>query len=204
MARTRRVAAVVLAAGASTRFGSPKQLILREGEPLVRRAARIASEAGANPVIVVLGSDADLIAHQLEGIPPVTTIVNREWSTGLASSLATGLRAVAARGDCEGDLVTLADQPLIDAPALKQLIDAFDSNRRIIASSYDDVIGVPAVFGVEHIDELTRLSGDAGAGEWLRRRPGEVTRIPLDIGSLDIDTAADLAKLESDEQSFPS
>jgi molybdenum cofactor cytidylyltransferase len=178
-------------------------LILHQGEPLVRRAARVASEAGANPVIVVLGSDADLIARELQGIPPVTTILNREWSTGLASSLGTGLRAVAERGDCDGVLVTLADQPLINAAALKQLIDAFDSKRRITASSYQDVSGVPAVFGVEYIDELTRLSGDAGAGEWLRRRSGEVTRIPLDAGSLDIDTVADLAKLESDEQSFP-
>lgn len=204
MAQTRRVAAVVLAAGASSRFGSPKQLIQQDGETLVRRAALVACEAGANPVIVVLGSDADLIARELEGIQSATTIVNRDWSTGLASSLATGLRAVAARGDCEGVLVTLADQPLIDAPALKQLIDAFDSDHRIIASSYDNVIGVPAVFGVEYIDDLTRLSGDTGAGKWLRRRHREVTRIPLDVGALDIDTAADLAKLEADEQSFPS
>ncbi|HEY8164102.1 MAG TPA: nucleotidyltransferase family protein [Gemmatimonadaceae bacterium] len=203
MALITRVAGVVLAAGGSTRFGSPKQLIVDEGEMLVRRAARVAYEAGADPVIVVLGSDADLIAPQLDGMPAVTTIVNHEWRTGLASSLVAGLRAASALGDCEAVLVTLADQPSIDASEIKRLIDAFDDRHRIIASSYDNVIGVPAVFGVEYVDELSRLEGDAGAGSWLRRRESEVTQIALVSGHLDVDTPEDLAELQSRRQTSP-
>jgi CTP:molybdopterin cytidylyltransferase MocA len=180
---------VVLAAGASTRLGIPKQLIMHEGEPLVRRIAAAAVEAGADPVVVVLGATA------LLGLASVTTAQNPEWSKGLASSLTTGLSTVLALTPCDAVLVTLADQPLVDAAALRRLIAAFDSERRIVASAYDDTVGVPAVFAREHLDALMHLTGDAGAGSWLRSRPNEVTHIPLSVAALDIDTLSDAARL---------
>jgi molybdenum cofactor cytidylyltransferase len=106
-----------------------------------------------------------------------------------------GLSAVFEDASCDGVLVTLADQPLVDAAALKRLIAAFDGERRIVASAYDDTVGVPAVFAREHIEDLMRLTGDAGAGSWLRSRPNEVTRVPLGVASLDIDTSSDAARL---------
>jgi molybdenum cofactor cytidylyltransferase len=173
-------------------------LIVHEGEPLVRRIAMAAVEAGASPVVVVLGANATIIAPALSGLASVTTIVNREWSNGLASSLTVGLSAVFADASCDGVLVTLADQPLVDAAALKRLIAAFDGERRIVASAYDDTMGVPAVFAREHFEDLMRLTGDAGAGSWLRSRPNEVTRVPLGVASLDIDTSSDAARLIHD------
>jgi molybdenum cofactor cytidylyltransferase len=190
-----RIAAVVLAAGASTRLGFPKQLIVHEGEPLVRRAAMAAIEAGASPVVVVLGANASAIAPALSGLTPVTTVLNLEWSKGLASSLTAGLSAVLEDASCDGVLVTLADQPLVDAAALGRLIAMFNGERRIVASAYGDTIGVPALFGREHIDDLMRLTGDAGAGAWLRNRRTEATCVPLGAAALDIDTPADAARL---------
>jgi CTP:molybdopterin cytidylyltransferase MocA len=167
-----------------------------EGEPLVRRIAAAAVEAGADPVVVVLGANWEMIAPALLGLSPVTIALNLEWSKGLASSLATGLSTAVAMTSCDAVLVTLADQPLVDVAALRGLIAAFDTERRIVASAYDDTVGVPALFGHEHLDALMQLTGDAGAGSWLRSRPhDEVTRIPLGVAALDIDTRSDAEQL---------
>jgi molybdenum cofactor cytidylyltransferase len=176
-------------------LGFPKQLIVHEGEPLVRRIAKAAVEAGADPVVVVLGANAEAVAPALSGLERVRTVVNREWSTGLASSLVAGLAAVLEDNACEGVLVTLSDQPFVNAAALRRLISSFDGERRIVASSYDDIMGVPALFAREHIADLMRLTGDAGAGSWLRSRPSEVTCVPLDGAAIDIDTVSDAAHL---------
>lgn len=161
----------------------------------MRRAAVAALDAGAGRVVVVLGAGAGSIGPALAGLETVTLIVNPDWATGLASSLVAGLSAFLADDSCDGVLVTLADQPLVDAAALRRLIAAFDDERRIVASAYDDTIGVPAVFGREHFDDLARLTGDRGAGSWLRSRRHEVTCVPLHSAGLDIDTPSDLARL---------
>lgn len=191
-----RVAAVVLAAGGSTRLGHPKQLVPVRGEPLVRRAARAALGAGAEPVVVVLGAHADLVRPALHALP-VRTVTNDRWATGLASSLAAGLRAALAGDACDGVLVTLVDQPLVDAGALRRLLARFDATHRLVASAYEHTVGVPAVFGREHLDALLQLTGDAGAGGWLRRRIGEVTPVPLGVAALDVDTPAEVARLDA-------
>ena len=176
-------------------MGFPKQLIVHEGEPLVRRIAKAAIEAGANPVVVVLGANAETVATALSGLERVRTVVNQQWNMGLASSLVAGLAVVLEDASCEGVLITLADQPLVDAAALRRLISAFGGERRIVASSYDDTMGVPALFAREYFADLMRLTGDAGAGSWLRSRPSEVTCVPLDVAAVDIDTVSDTAHL---------
>lgn len=194
----RRVSAVVLAAGASTRLGVPKQLIEFRGESLVRRAARAAREAGASPVIVVLGADAASIAQALGGLSSTITVTNERWCDGLASSLATGIReAQRLDAECDGALVTTADQPLVDGAALRRLLDAFGDGARLVAAEYSGTIGAPAVIGREHFDTLLALEGDAGAGRWLRAKGDAVRRVPLLEAAVDIDTAEDAALLAS-------
>jgi CTP:molybdopterin cytidylyltransferase MocA len=195
---THDVGAVILAAGPSTRLGYSKQLLMHEGEPLVRLAALAAVQAGANPVIVVLGADAAAITPVLDLLPSVTLVVNEDWRSGLASSLATGLRSVVENTSCDGVLVMLADQPLVDSSAIAQLIAAFDADNRIIASEYGDTIGVPVVIGREHVPELMTLKGDAGAGAWLRKRIGDVTRVPVAGAAMDVDTPSDAERLSRD------
>jgi molybdenum cofactor cytidylyltransferase len=186
-----QIGAAVLAAGSSTRLGFPKQLVVRYGEPLVRRAARNALAVGASPVVVVLGANADLIAPALSGLS-VTSVVNHDWRIGLSSSLAVALRAVINHPSCDGVLVTLVDQPQVDVYALRGLVDRFDGTHRIVASEYNGIIGVPALFGREFVDDLSQLIGDAGAGGWLRSRRHAVTCVPLTAAAFDIDTASDL------------
>jgi CTP:molybdopterin cytidylyltransferase MocA len=125
----------------------------------------------------------------------VAIVVNPNWESGLASSLAVGLSAFLPDDLCDAVLVTLADQPLLDGAALRRLITAFDDEHRIVASAYDDTIGVPAVFAREHFGDLMRLTGDRGAGSWLRARQNEVTRVPLYSAAFDIDRPSDVARL---------
>ena len=191
-----RIGAVVLAAGGSTRLGFPKQLIMHDGEPLVRRTAKAVTEVGADPVVVVLGANADVIAPALDGLPStVTVVVNEDWSEGLASSLRIGLATVLEGSSCDAVLVTLADQPLVDSAALTRLVGAFRGERRIVASAYDGIIGVPALFAREHVEDLMNLTGDAGAGSWLRNRT-DVTRVELGAAAVDVDTVNDLQRLQ--------
>ena len=176
-------------------MGRPKQLIVHEGQPLVARAVAAARAAGADPVIVVLGAHASKIQPALAGFAGLIVVINPAWESGLASSLAAGLRAAAQDDSRDGVLVTLADQPLVDAGVLRRLITAFHGGARLVASGYQGVPGVPALFGREHVPELLTLTGDAGAGPWLRKRLSDLTIIPLDAALLDLDTPADAARL---------
>lgn len=164
------------------------------GETLVRRAASAALAAGLAPVIVVVGANADEIVPSL-GALTVEIVVNHQWKSGLASSLTAGLRFLDHQTSYDGVLVMLADQPLVDAPALQGLVNRFGQGRRIVASEYAGTLGVPAIFGREHMPSLMKLTGDTGAGRWLRENRGEVTAVPLDAAALDIDTPADAERL---------
>jgi molybdenum cofactor cytidylyltransferase len=146
-------------------------------------------------VVVVLGANAATIAPALAGLTSVAMVINPDWERGIASSLAVGLSAFLADDSCDAVVVTLADQPLVDGTALRRLITTFDDEHRIVASAYDDTIGVPAVFGREHLDDLMRLTGDRGAGSWLRAHQNEVTRVPLYSAAFDIDRPSDVARL---------
>ena len=190
----RKVAAVILAAGGSSRLGEPKQLIELGGLPLVRKAAMSALEAGALPVVVVLGAENDQILPALEGLENVRIALNSRWKTGLASSVAAGLSALAEDDAVDGAMLILADQPFIDSHTLKNLIDAFGESR-IVASSYSNTLGVPAIVGREFFPELMELQGDRGAGPWLRARAAGVTSVPLPVSPLDIDTRDDVELL---------
>jgi molybdenum cofactor cytidylyltransferase len=145
--------------------------------------------------VVVLGANAATIAPALVGLTSVAIVINPDWKRGVASSLVAGLSAFLADEACDAVLVTLADQPLVDGTALRRLVTAFDDEHRIVAAAYDDTIGVPAVFGREHLDDLMRLTGDRGAGSWLRARQNEVTRVPLYSAAFDIDRPSDVARL---------
>ena len=193
MSDPNRVAGIVLAAGASTRLGEPKQLIEVGGQPLVRRAAISALEAGAYPVIVVLGAGGDQILPALDGLVGVRVALNTRWETGLASSLGAGLAALTGEDEVDGALLILADQPFVDAHALRALVDAF-GEARIVASSYSNTVGIPAVIGREFFGELANLEGDRGAAPWLRGRT-DVTPVPLPVSPLDIDTPDDVSLL---------
>ncbi len=185
--------AIVLAAGASSRFGEPKQLVRFEGQPLVQRVIAGATELAGAAVSVVLGAYAAEIAATL---PPgsASIIVNRDWQEGIASSI----RAAVARlpGACDGVLMLLADQPLVSRESLNRLVAAWRrAPRSIIASRYRAVTGVPAIFPRWCFSDLAALRGDQGARILLRRYADHVVRLAHPEAEVNIDYPEDLLDL---------
>ena len=188
------IAAIILAAGGSSRFGSPKQSAILGGETLLHRAVRTAIAAGLDPVIVVLGEGADTVASTIADIDKAVIVVNEAWRSGQSSSLRAGLQEAEQRG-CDAVVVTLADQPLVNEGSLLRLLSRFDDKHRVVAARYDDVLGVPAVIGAEFFPELLTIDGDQGAGKWIRAREASVTSVPMSEAAIDIDSTDDLEKL---------
>ena len=193
-AKPSRIAGIVLAAGGSARFGSPKQLLTHHGENFVRRAARAALESGLDPVIVVLGAYGESVEIFLAGLEPLVVVVNEEWKTGQASSLRAGI-GQAMRSGSDAALVMLADQPLVDSSSIASLVRAYERDGRVAGSRYSGVVGAPAIFGSEYFDKLLSLTGDHGAGKWLRANADLVTAVDMDEAAVDVDTPDDLKHL---------
>jgi len=183
------IAAVVLAAGASTRLGRPKQTLMIDGETLVERAVRLATEAGLSPVIVVVGPDTSF-AEKMRGC---VVVVNEKASEGMASSIRCG---VLAADHCDGVVLMASDQPALTAEHLRALCGAGDVP---VGSAYAGKVGIPAYFPATMFRELMKLKGDVGAREMLRTAPG----ISAEDLSFDIDTEEDIARLSYKKKCIP-
>jgi molybdenum cofactor cytidylyltransferase len=187
-----RIAAILLAAGGSRRFGRDKQSALVAGEPLLLHSARLLLEAGFPEPVVVLGERAPEHRALLAGLP-VHIVENPDPSAGMASSLVLALETLDPANAVEAALVTVCDQPAVTASHLRSLVAAWNSAGGIVASAYGNTRGVPALFPASCFEELRALQGDRGAGPLLARR-ADVLTVPLPGGEVDIDTPADLAR----------
>jgi molybdenum cofactor cytidylyltransferase len=186
---------VVLAAGASRRFGSPKQLVRIDGRPLLHSAVARAVAVGGHAVTVVLGSGAAELAGLLRH-SPASVLVNRNWAEGIGSSLRAAVGNLP--GSCDGVLVVLADQVAVTPEDLQRLAAAWRQRpESIIAATYAGIVGVPAVFPRWCFAALAGLRGDEGARLLLRRFTDHVVRLPLPNAEIDIDVPEDLLQVEA-------
>jgi molybdenum cofactor cytidylyltransferase len=187
-----RVAAVVLAAGASRRMGSPKQLLRIEGRTLVRRAAETALASRCQGVTVVVGAAAEPVRRELLDLPLVV-VENRDWERGMAGSIRAGIEAVlAAHPHSDAAILAPADQPRIDSALLDRLIEVFERGEHaIVACAYAGTAGAPALFARRFFGELTALSGDRGAKPILEARQSEVALVAFPEGATDLNTPED-------------
>lgn len=187
--------AIVLAAGASTRFGSPKQLVRIEGRPLLHAVVSRAVEVAGHSVTVVLGAHASELTALLRHTP-ATVIVNREWEEGMASSIRAGLFQVP--GAADGVMLMLADQPGVSAEDLRRLAGAWRRQPdSILAAQYSGVAGVPAIFPRWVFRDLAQLRGDRGAQVLLQRYADRVARLRMPSAAVDIDRPEDLLAIET-------
>ena len=190
------VAAIVLAAGQSSRMGAQNKLLLRDGgDSLVRHAVKMAVLSQLKPVIVVLGHEADAVRADLAGLD-VRFAVNADFAQGLASSLKCGIAALPENID--GAAIILADMPLLDAGLIDRLYAAFQAEPKALAvvPEHEGVWGNPCILAAALFTEVAQLNGDQGAKKILEAQRDMVVEMPVssEAASRDIDTPEDWAR----------
>jgi molybdenum cofactor cytidylyltransferase len=187
---------VILAGGASSRLGKPKQLLEYKGKSLLTHAIDLATATGANQVITVLGAHADQLISE-SGKTGTTVLKNTEWEDGMASSIRVGLTGLLEIDpDVEAVILMVCDQPFVNGALLNELMNEYrSSGKPIIACAYGDSIGTPALFDKTIFASLLQLEGDAGAKKIIKSSPQLVQTISFPEGNIDIDTIADYNNL---------
>ena len=187
------ISAIVLAAGAGTRFGGTKQLELVRGKTLVQHAVDAAADAGVGEIVVVLGHDADRVREALDLPPIARVVVNVRYDQGQSTSLAVGLRALGEASDAA--IVLLADQPGISADHVRALARMYALRRTpAVRISFRDGPG-PALLMRELWDEILGLEGDLGARALLDAHPELVEEVHVDEDvPTDVDLPEDLER----------
>ena len=186
-----KTAALILAAGAASRFGSTKQLVDIKGKPMLQHCIDSAATVVPNSVYTVLGNQFETITAS---ICDSHIIVNSDWQKGLGSSIAAGVRAL--KDKYQGILILLADQPTIKHYHLAQLIQLFNGDNTV-CSYYDGKKGVPAIFPKSKYADLMALQGDHGAKHMLQTMDSELQTLSLAEASIDIDRPEDLEALSA-------
>jgi molybdenum cofactor cytidylyltransferase len=186
----RRHAAIVLAAGRSTRMGGANKLIAEiSGRPLVRIAAEQALASQARPVIVVTGHQRERVAAALSGLD-VVLVHNPDYAAGLSTSLKAGIAAVPA--DADGAIVALGDMPQVDAALIDRLLSAFDPEKGalVVVPTIDGERGNPVVWSRRFFPELAAIEGDVGARHLIASYPEAVVEVPMTgkAALIDVDT----------------
>ena len=192
-----RFGAVILAAGESSRMGTPKQLLVLDGQPLIVRTVEAALASAAWPVVVVLGAHAEKI-RPLLARHPVLIADNSTWPEGMAASIRVGVTMLAQFSrQLDAALVALCDQPAFSADTIAQLVATQRIARRsIVAARYSGRHGAPALFLRENFSTLTHLTGEEGARVLLNGDASRVASVDLPALALDLDTPADYAALQ--------
>ena len=190
------VAAVVLAAGAGSRFGGAKLLAELDGAPLVEHVLGALEGAPVDETVVVVGADAEKLREVCEPYDGVRVVENPAWAQGQSTSVRAGLEALGP--GTRAAVFLLGDQPLVGAGAVARLVGAFAGGAHVAVATYGGVRRNPVIFsrGVWP-SLLDELSGAEGARRFLRRHPELVVEVPCDgvADPADVDTAEDLERV---------
>lgn len=192
----KKIGIILLAAGGSRRLGSPKQLVPFEGTSLIKYVA-VTALISEYPTVVVLGAFADKVGEELNDLS-VEKVVNKEWKKGMGGSIHKGLAALrAGHLDLEAVILMLCDQPKVSPLTIHRLVDKYSkTGMPIVASKYDDTVGVPALFGYEMFGELLALEGKGGAKALIDKYEDTlVTTVRAPEAKFDVDTPEDVEAL---------
>jgi molybdenum cofactor cytidylyltransferase len=184
------VAGILLAAGAGTRMGRNKMLLAIEGETLLRRAARGALSAGLDPVIVVLGHEADRAAAELAGLG-CRTRVNAGYEKGVNTSLSAGVEAIPP--EAEAAVVLLADMPFVGPDLIRAVLARYrETGAPVVTARYGEVTAPPTLYHRAVFPELVGGEGEGRGREVVRRHRAEIVCVDRSPGELaDVDFAED-------------
>jgi molybdenum cofactor cytidylyltransferase len=188
---------IILAAGSSSRLGSPKQNLLYQGQTLLQRAIQTALTSVCHEkVVVVLGANEGIIRPSISD-QLVYITYNPDWQEGMASSIRLGItELLRIEPNIKAAILMLCDQPFVDPLLIYQLTEKkADSFSGIIACTYRDTLGVPVLFDASYFPRLLMLQGKEGAKTLIRDFPNDVASIAFPLGAIDIDTIEDYERL---------
>jgi molybdenum cofactor cytidylyltransferase len=188
-------AAIILAAGESRRLGFPKQTLLYKGKTLLEWAIEAARKSKCDPVVVVLGANAEAIAPGIKD-DAITIVQNNDWAEGMASSIRTAVEYIGNIPAIDGAVIQLCDQPFVNRALLDSMIyKQQETGKPIVACSYNGTIGVPVLFKRQLFTDLSALQGKEGAKKILDKNLEHIAVVPFEKGGTDIDTIADYERL---------
>jgi molybdenum cofactor cytidylyltransferase len=188
---------IILAAGSSSRFGSPKQNLVYQGKTLLQRAIQTAlTSACCDCAVVVLGANEGQIRPNISD-QQINIIYNPDWQEGMASSIRLGIaQLLYLEPLVTSAILMLCDQPFVDPLLLYQLTERKTENDSgIIACEYKNTLGVPALFDKKYFFQLMKLTGSEGAKTVINANPEDVMSVPFSLGAIDIDTIEDFERL---------
>lgn len=187
-----QVGLIILAAGASTRLGTPKQLLVYEGRSLLFHAAKTAVASVCEPVVIVLGAYAELLKQEVQDLP-VQVVENPNWQRGMGASISTGIKEINPfSNNIEAVVLMLCDQPFVSVNIINNLVEIYQKNHHfIVASEYQGTLGVPALFSSDLFRELLNLKSAGGAKTIMNKYSREVYGVAFASGAIDIDTPRD-------------
>lgn len=183
---------VILAAGASTRLGKPKQLLKYNGRTLLGHAVKEALNSDADAVVVMLGNNAEQCRKEMDE-KKIHVIVNSAWEEGMASSVRFGLDTLLHyKPYIDAVIFMVCDQPHISLSVLNELIATQQrTTKQIVTCDYGQSLGPPALFHKKYFPEIMQLTGDAGAKKIIQQHINDVATVSFPEGKIDIDTQAD-------------
>jgi molybdenum cofactor cytidylyltransferase len=183
-----KVSAILLAAGEAKRMGKLKQLMPLGSTTMVEQTIDNLLSSGVSEVIVVLGHKAEEVRKKIAG-RPIKIVVNPIYLQGMATSIAAGLKSVDSQA--QAVMLALADQPFVDSPTINRLIEEFQNHDKGIAiPTYKGKRGHPLIFSTKYKAQLSRLKGDIGGREIIKRHPEDILEVAVDCEGIviDIDT----------------
>ncbi|MEP7144317.1 MAG: nucleotidyltransferase family protein [Ferruginibacter sp.] len=183
---------VLLAAGSSARMGKPKQLLLYKGKTLLQHAVDAAIGTGAKPVVAVLGANPELLIKEIAA-KKVTVVINYGWKEGMGSSIRCGLqKLLGINPGVHAAILMVCDQPFVTVKLLEELVEKYHkTGKPVIACSYENSRGTPALFDKTIFAALLALKGDGGAKRIIKGNPDWVNVVNFPLGNIDIDTDPD-------------
>lgn len=191
-----KIGLIILAAGAATRMGRPKQLLSYQGRSLILHAVEVALASMSQPIIVVLGAYLEQIKPEL--MPKAVQVVeNSQWQEGMSSSIRAGISMLLKTNPkLDAVIISLADQPLVSPQIFNQLIQSYQETQKVIvASKYNETTGVPALFSNALFPELMQLEGDKGAKALIQKYIDTGLILLTPEAAIDIDTPDDYKQL---------
>jgi molybdenum cofactor cytidylyltransferase len=192
-----KLAVLILAAGNSSRMGTPKQLLKWKETNLLQHTINTVNELNLDVVFVVLGAHYNTILEQVN-VDSATVVYNPNWEAGIGNSIAFGVNKInKLHPEIEGILITLSDQPLINSSYLKTIVENYYlHHRKIVCTLYQNKkLGVPAIFNQIYFEALKQLNHDKGAKNLLSKYSSQISYLDgMDVIS-DIDTKEDYKKL---------